>query len=205
MANQLPIPMRLSTLSRMIYDFTYTYQAYDPTSFKTGLLTSRTTAMVWQVPGSWARPLTDPNLNFGVAPLPVVDPEDPATYQNVVTGGWSVNANKSDEQQQLAQDFWPSSSVKRVKSNSLSTGSKTWDLPSLAMLSSNPKGIRQRLRRNPCRIFDKSYEMFNTEYLQHSYDLAGAALNRAIDRVIYDGMSAQETADLLQRELHRLQ
>jgi hypothetical protein len=54
-------------------------------------------------------------------------------------------------------------------------------------------------------LFDRSYEMFDTDYLQHSYDLAGAALIRAIDRVIYDGMSAEETADLLQRELQRLQ
>jgi hypothetical protein len=45
--------------------------------------------------------------------------------------------------------------------------------------------------------------MFNTNYLQHSYDQAGAALIRAIGRVIYDQMSAQETADLLQRELER--
>jgi hypothetical protein len=37
------------------------------------------------------------------------------------------------------------------------------------------------------------------------YDEPGAALMRAIDRVVCDGMAAQDTADLLQVELERLQ
>ena len=50
-----------------------------------------------------------------------------------------------------------------------------------------------------------AFDTFGLGYLQHSYDEAGAALMRAIDRVVYDGMSAQETADLLQIELERLE
>ncbi len=76
--------------------------------------------------------------------------------------------------------------------------------PRSAFLAS--EGYQAALQKEPwMALFDKSYQMFDTNYLQHSYDLAGAALDRAIDRVIYDGMSAQDTADLLQRELQRLQ
>ena len=47
-----------------------------------------------------------PDVRFGVAPHPVVDPDDPATYQNVMYSfGWVVNANADPEQQQLAQEF----------------------------------------------------------------------------------------------------
>lgn len=50
-----------------------------------------------------------------------------------------------------------------------------------------------------------AFDTFELGYLQHMYDEPGAALMRAIDRVVYDGMSAEETADLLQTELERLQ
>ena len=43
-----------------------------------------------------------------------------------------------------------------------------------------------------------AFEDYQLGYIQHMYDEPGAALMRAIDRVVYDGMSAQETADLLQ-------
>ena len=195
---------------QMIYDFTYTYQAYDPTFIQNWFADFPNNRVAMVVAGPWfvgAARLTDPNLNFGVAPVPVVDPEDPATYQNVVYNwGWSVNANKSAEQQQLAQEFLAFILGKKGEVDQPVYWFENMGLaqPRSAFLASD--GYQKALADEPwLTLFDKSYQMFNTDYLQHSYDLAGAALIRAIDRVVYDGMSAEETANLLQRELKRLQ
>jgi len=195
---------------QMIYDFTFTYEAYDPSFLQNWFADFPNNRVAMVVAGPWfvgAARLTDPELNFGVAPCPVVDPDDPATYHNVVYNwGWSVNANKSSEQQQLAQEFLAFILGKKGEADQPVYWFQNMGLaqPRTAFLES--EGYQAALEAEPwMAIFDQSYEMFDTDYLQHSYDLAGAALIRAIDRIIYDGMSAEETADLLQRELQRLQ
>jgi ABC-type glycerol-3-phosphate transport system substrate-binding protein len=195
---------------QVIHDFTFKYQAYDPT-FLVNWFTefpNNRVAMVWA--GPWfvaAARGTNPNLNFGVAPTPVVNPDDPATYHNIVySWGWSVNPHKSPEQQKLAQEFLAFILGKKGQAEQPVWWFENMGLgqPRKAFLEA--EGYKAALEKEPwLEQFSKSYDMFNTDYLQHSYDQAGAALIRAIDRVIYDQMSAQETADLLQRELMRLQ
>jgi ABC-type glycerol-3-phosphate transport system substrate-binding protein len=195
---------------QMIYDFTYTYQAYDPTFLQNWFADFPNNRVAMVAAGPWfvaAARGTDPNLNFGVAPVPVIDPADPATYHNIVYNwGWSVNANKSSEQQQLAQEFLAYLLGKKGEAEQPVYWFENMGLaqPRSAFLQSD--GYKAALASEPwMATFDRSYQMFDTQYVQHSYDLAGAALIRAIDRVIYDGMSAEETAKLLQRELQRLQ
>ena len=62
-----------------------------------------------------------------------------------------------------------------------------------------------KLQSDPwIRVWVDAFENYDIQYLQHMYDQAGQALLRAIDRVIYDGMSAEDTANLLQGELERM-
>lgn len=194
---------------QVIHDFTWKYQAYDPTFLANWFsdFPNDRVAMVWA--GPWfvaAARGTDPELNFGVAPTPVVDPEDESTYHNIVySWGWSVNANKSPEQQQLAQEFLAFILGKKGEAEQPVWWFENMGLgqPRKAFLES--PGYAAALEKEPwLNCFSASYDMFDTDYLQHSYDQAGAALIRAIDRVIYDQMSAEETAELLQRELQRL-
>jgi multiple sugar transport system substrate-binding protein len=194
---------------QMIYDFTYKYQAYDPT-FLTNWFSdfpNNRVAMVWA--GPWftaAARGTKPDLKFGVAPTPVVNPDDTASYHNIVySWGWSVNPNKSAEQQKLSQEFLAFILGKKGQAEQPAWWFENMGLaqPRKAFLES--EGYKAALKKEPwLEQFSRSYDMYKTNYVQHSSDQAGAALIRAIDRVIYDKMSAQETADLLQRELMRL-
>jgi ABC-type glycerol-3-phosphate transport system substrate-binding protein len=194
---------------QMIYDFTYKYQAYDPTFLANWFseFPNNRVAMVWA--GPWfvaAARGTNPNLHFGVAPTPVVDPADKATYHNIVySWGWSVNPNKSPEQQKLAQEFLAFILGKKGQAEQPVWWFENMGLgqPRKAFLDS--EGYKAALKKEPwLGQFSRAYDLFKTNYLQHSYDQAGAALIRAIDRIIYDKMPAQESADLLQRELQRL-
>lgn len=75
--------------------------------------------------------------------------------------------------------------------------------PSNAFLESDT--YNQTLETKPwLRLWVDAFDTYEIGYVQHSYDETGLALMRAIDRVIYDGMSAEETAALLQAELVRL-
>jgi ABC-type glycerol-3-phosphate transport system substrate-binding protein len=194
---------------QMIYDFTWKYQAYDPTFLANWFadFPNNRVAMVWA--GPWfvaAARGTNPDMHFGVAPTPVVNPDDKATYDNIVySWGWSVNPHKSADQQKLAQEFLASFLGKKGEADQPVWWFENMGLgqPRKAFLASD--GYKAALQKEPwLNQFSKSFDMFKTDYLQHSYDQAGAALIRAIDRVIYDQMSAQDTADLLQRELQRL-
>jgi ABC-type glycerol-3-phosphate transport system substrate-binding protein len=116
-----------------------------------------------------------------------------------------VNPHKSADQQKLAQEFLASFLGKKGEADQPVWWFENMGLgqPRKAFLASD--GYKAALQKEPwLNQFSKSFDMFKTDYLQHSYDQAGAALIRAIDRVIYDQMSAQDTADLLQRELQRL-
>lgn len=194
---------------QVIYDFTHTYQAYDPTFLSNWFADFPNNRVAMVIAGPWfvaAARGTNPDMRFGVAPVPVVDPADPETYHNIVySWGWSVNPNKDAEQQRLAQEFLAFILGKKGEADQPVWWFENMGLaqPRSAFLVS--EGYQAALASEPWLArFDESYEMFDTDYLQHSYDLVGAALIRAIDRVVYDQMSAQETAELLQRELQRL-
>lgn len=194
---------------QVIYDFTHTYQAYDPTFLANWFadFPNNRVAMVWA--GPWfvaAARGTNPDMRFGVAPTPVVDPDNPDTYDSIVySWGWSVNPNKTPEQQVLAQEFLAFILGKKGEAEQPVWWFENMGLGQPRQAFLEAEGYQAALEAEPWLTqFNNAFEMFDINYLQHSYDQAGAALIRAIDRVVYDGMSAQETADLLQNELQRL-
>lgn len=194
---------------QMIYDYTYTYQAYDPTFLINWFTDFPQDRVAMVLAGPWfaaAIRAEKPDVRFGVAPHPVVDPDDPATYHNIVySWGWSVNPYKDAEQQRLAQEFLAFLLGKKGEADQPVWWFANMGLgqPRTAFLES--EGYQAALENDPwLRQFDAAYELFDVDYIQHSYDPAGIALDRAIDRIIYDQMSAEETADLFQRELERL-
>lgn len=160
--------------------------------------------------GTWFEPAAaenNPDWRFAVAPHPVVDPENPDTYKNIQwSWGWSVNANKPPEQQQLAQEF-----MAFILGKQGETEQAAWWFdnlgymqPSLAFIESDT--YSETLAEKPwLQVWLDAFEDYEIEYIPHMYDEQGLALMRAIDRVVYDGMTAQETADLLQAELERSQ
>jgi ABC-type glycerol-3-phosphate transport system substrate-binding protein len=75
--------------------------------------------------------------------------------------------------------------------------------PSVAFLESD--AYATALEESPwLQLWVDAFDNYEIGPVQHSYDEAGAALARAIDRVIYDQQSAEETAAQLQNELERL-
>lgn len=205
-ANTEPVVNALQVIS----DFTYEYQAYDPT-FLNNWFADFPQGRVAMVPaGTWFEPAiaqNNPEVRFGVAPHPVVDPDDPATYHNIQWAwGWSVNANKSAEQQQLAQEFMAFMLGKQGETEQAAWwfDNVGYTQPSEAFLESDT--YAETLEADPwLRHWVDAFDMYDIAYVQHSYDEAGLALMRAIDRIIYDGMAPEESAELLQGELLRLQ
>ncbi len=194
---------------QVISDFTYTYEAYDPTFLLNWFADFPNNRVAMVLAGTWFAPAIrneNPEVRFGVAPHPVVDPDDPDTYANITwSWGWSVNPNRPPEQQQLAQEF-----LAFILGGKGDAEQPVWWFDNLGYLQPRTaflesEGYQGTQEREPWlqRFFD-AYEDYEIEYVQHSVDEAGSALVRAIDRVIYDGMSAEETANLLQAELERL-
>ena len=188
------------------YDFTHTYSAYDPyfvTNWFSDFANNRV-AMV--TAGPWFPSVIRaerPDVRFDVAPHPVVDPADPDSYKNVMYSfGWVVNAHADPAQQQLAQEFLAFILGKKGEAEQ-----PLWWLehvgliqPRTALLAS--PGYQQLLAKDPwLRCFIDTFESYAVDYYAHSSDEAGAALVRAINRVIYDGMAPVESAKLLQNEL----
>ncbi|MCI0562746.1 MAG: hypothetical protein MN733_30055, partial [Nitrososphaera sp.] len=118
----------------------------------------------------------------------------------------SVNANKPPEQQQLAQEFIASMLGKKGE-----TEQAVWwfsnlgyTQPSKAFFES--KAYAGKLASDPwLKQWVDAFKIYRIGYVPHSYDEPGAALMRAMDRVVYDKMSAEESTKLLQAELERLQ
>ncbi len=191
---------------QLFYDFKHTYHAYDPyfitdwfSDFSNGRV-AMVTAGPWYPSAILA---TNPDVRFGVAPHPVVDPEDQSTYKNILYSfGWVINANRDPEQQKLAQEFLAFILGKKEESEQ-----HLWWFdhvgviqPSKAFLDS--PGYQATLRQNPwMNCFIDTFDDYQVNYYQHSSDEAGTALVRAINRVIYDKVSPQDTAKLLQNEL----
>jgi len=194
---------------QIIYDFTYTYQAYDPSFLVNWFADFPNHRVAMVLAGTWFAPAIrneNPDMRFGVAPHPVVDPENPDTYANITwSWGWSVNPNRDAEQQQLAQEF-----LAFLLGGKGEAEQPTWWFDNLGYLQPRTaflegEGYQATLEREPwIQTFFDAYENYRIEYVQHSTDEAGSALVRAIDPIIYDGMSAEDTANLLQGELERL-
>lgn len=195
---------------QMFYDFTFEYQAYDPTFLVNWFADFPNNRVAMVLAGPWfaaAIRAERPDVRFGVAPHPVLDPDDPTTYHNIVySWGWSVNPNRDVEQQRLAQEFLAFILGRKGEAEQPVYWFENVGLlqPRSAFLES--EAYQETLDQEPwLRQFIDAYEMFDIDYVQHSYDEVGAALIRAIDRVVYDQMAAEETAQLLQNELMRLQ
>ena len=195
----------------VIYDYTYESKAYDPTflnNFFADIPQGRA-AMV--LAGAWYPGAATPNapdgqFNYGVAPHPVVDPDDPSTYHNISwLWGWSINANSPTDEQVAAQEFMAFILGKKGETEQAQFWFENLGYlqPSVAFLDS--QGYSAAVAADPwLQLFIDAFDDYDIQAVQHSYDEAGAALVRAIDRVIYDGATAQEAADSLQSELQRL-
>ena len=148
----------------------------------------------------------NPNVRFGVAPHPVVNPDDRSTYKNIQwSWGWSVNANKPSDQQQLSQEFLAFLLGKNGESSQPAWwfSNLGYMQPSKSFLASG--AYTDKLATDPwLKQWVDAYSTYDIGYVQHSYDEAGSALVRAIDRVVYEQVTPEESARLLQGELERL-
>lgn len=205
-ANTEPVKKALQTIS----DFTHTSKIYDPTFLNNWFADFPKGRVAMVLAGTWFVPAirqNNPNVRFGVAPHPVVNPDDKSTYKNIQwSWGWSVNANKAPEQQKLAQEF-----IAFMLGKKGETDQAAWWFsnlgylhPSKAFLDS--QAYKDKLASDPwLKQWIDAYSNYDIQYVQHAYDEPGAALVRAIDRVVYDNMSADDSAKLFQAELERLQ
>lgn len=195
---------------QVIHDMTYKYQAYDPTFLANWFADFPNNRVAMVLAGTWFAPAIrqqNKDVQFDVVPHPVVDPSNQQTWANIVwSWGWSTNAAKDAEQQKLAQEF-----LAFVLGKKGEAAQPLWWFenigylqPRTAFLASD--GYKAALEKDPwLKRFDDAFQQYKVEYVQHSYDEAGAALVRAIDRIIYDKMSAEDSAKLFQSELQRLQ
>jgi ABC-type glycerol-3-phosphate transport system substrate-binding protein len=195
---------------QMIYDFTYVYQAYDPKFLNNWFADFPQNRVAMVLAGTWFVPAirqNNPNVRFGVAPHPVLDPDDHSTYKNIQwSWGWSVNSSKPPDQQQLSQEFLAFMLGKNGETSQPAWwfGNLGYTQPSKAFLSST--AYAEKLNSDPwLKQWVDAYSNYEIHYVQHAYDEPGAALVRAIDRVVYDQISPDESARLLQGELERLQ
>jgi ABC-type glycerol-3-phosphate transport system substrate-binding protein len=191
---------------QVFYDFTHVHRAYDPYFAQDWFSDFANDRIGMVTAGPWftsAVRAQSPEIRFGVAPHPVVDPEDPAAYHNVMYSfGWVVNASIDPEQQALAQEFLAFILGKKGEAEQ-----PLWWLeqvgvlqPRSAFLESD--GFQQVLVQDPwLRCFIETFDTYQVDYYQHSSDEAGAALVRALNRVVYDQMDPTESARLLQQEL----
>lgn len=188
---------------QLFYDFTHTYQAYDPYFVKDWFadFSEGKTAMV--TAGPWYPSALDPDTRFGVAPHPVVNPQNPNTYQNIMYSfGWVVNAKLDQEQRQLAQEFLAFNLGKKGEAEQ-----PLWWFEHVGVIQPRTAFLQSdayltKLETDPwMRCFTDTFETYQVDYYQHSSDQAGMALVRALDRVVYNQAKPQETVKLLQNEL----
>jgi ABC-type glycerol-3-phosphate transport system substrate-binding protein len=205
-ANTEPVKKAFQTL----YDFTHTSKAYDPTFLNNWFADFPKGRVAMVLAGTWFVPAikqNNPNVRFGVAPHPVTNPDDKTTYKNIQwSWGWSVNANKPPERQRLAQEFLAFILGKKGETEQAAWWFSTlgYTQPGKAFLES--KAYADKLAADPwLKQWVDAFKLYKIGYVPHSYDEPGAALMRAMDRVVYDKMSPEESAKLLQAELQRLQ
>jgi multiple sugar transport system substrate-binding protein len=191
---------------QQFYDFTYKYQAYDPYFAQDWFADFAKDRVAMVTAGPWftsAILAANPDVKFGVAPHPVVDPDDPKTYQNIMYSfGWVVNANSDPARQALAQEFLAFILGKKGEAQQ-----PLWWLENVGVIQPRTAfiqspGFTQLLEKDPwMNCFIDTFDTYAVNYYQHSSDEAGAALVRAMNRVVYDKMSPADTAGILQNEL----
>lgn len=188
---------------QLFYDFTHTYHAYDPYFNKDWFTDFSNNRVAMVTAGPWFPSTQQEGTRFGVAPHPVVNPDDPDTYQNIMYSfGWVVNANLDDEKNELAQEFLAFMLGKKGEAEQPLWWFKNVGLlqPRTAFL--NAPGYQEIINQDPwMKCFIDTFDTYQVDYYQHSSDKAGMALVRAIDRVVYNQISPEETAELLQNEL----
>jgi ABC-type glycerol-3-phosphate transport system substrate-binding protein len=191
---------------QLFYNFTHTYQAYDPYFSQDWFAEFANGRVAMLTAGPWftsAIRSISPEVRFDVAPHPVVDPEDPTDYQNVMYSfGWVVNANSEPAQQQLAQEFLAFILGKKGESEQ-----PLWWLENVGVIQPRSAfvaspGYEALLEQAPwLSCFVDTFDTYAVDYYQHSSDEAGAALVNAMNRVVYDQMSASDSAETLHKEL----
>ena len=191
---------------QVFYDYTHLYDAYDPYFVQDWFADFANGKVAMVTAGPWfssAILAANPDVRFGVAPHPVTDPADEATYQNVMYSfGWVVNANADPDRQQLAQEFLAFILGKKGEAEQ-----PLWWLQNVGVIQPRTAliesaGYQALLEKDPwLRCFLDTFGTYTVDYYQHSSDEAGAALVRAINRVVYDRMAPADSARLLQNEL----
>ena len=191
---------------QVFYDFTHLYTAYDPYFVQDWFADFANGKVAMVTAGPWfssAILAANPDVRFDVAPHPVTDPENDATHQNVMYSfGWVVNANSDPGRQQLAQEFLAFILGKKGEAEQ-----PLWWLESVGVIQPRTAliesaGYQALLEKDPwLRCFVDTFDAYTVDYYQHSSDEAGAALVRAINRVVYDKMAPADSAHLLQNEL----
>ncbi|MFB0547131.1 MAG: extracellular solute-binding protein [Anaerolineae bacterium] len=195
---------------KVMYDFTWEYEAYDPSFLANWFADLPKGRVAMVLAGTWFEPAIkqqNPDVRFEVAPHPVVDPDDKETWHNIQwSWGWSVNPFKSEEQQKLAQEFLAFLLGKKGEYEQAIWWFKNvgYTHPTKAFYASEE--YKEILAEKPwLKVWEDAFKDYKLDYVPHSIDEPGAALMRAIDRVVYDKMSPEESAGLFQKELERLQ
>lgn len=192
-----------------IYDMTYTFEGYDPTFLNNWFADVPQGRAGMVLAGTWFPAAAAGNVdefNFAVVPNPVVDPDDPSTYKNISwLWGWSVNADSTEPQKQAAQEFLAFILGKKGETEQAAFwfSELGYLQPSKAFLESDT--YQSALEEQPwLDLWIEAFDEYEIKPVPHSYDEPGSALVRAIDRIIYDGATADEAAEQLQAELERL-
>lgn len=194
----------------LMYKLTFDDKAYDPTFVQNWFADMPQGRVAMVQAGTWypgaASPNAEGEFNFGVAPIPVVNPDDPNTYKDVSwLWGWAVNAASSDRKQQVAQDFLAFILGKKGESEQAAFwfAEMGYLQPSNDFLNSDV--YASTIAEKPwLQGFIDALSDYEISAVQHSTDLVGEALIRAIDSVVYDRKSGAEAASSLQIELERL-
>ena len=204
--NTQPVIDALSLLSQL----THEDRAYDPTFVQNWFadIPQGRAAMVQA--GTWypgaASSNAEGEFNFGVAPTPVVDPSDPSTLKDVsYLWGWAVNAASSSPEQEAAQEFLAFILGKKGETDQAAYWFQELGYlqPTSDFLSSDAyaSAVEERPWLQP---FIDALSTYQVGPVQHSTDLAGEALIRAIDKITYDAQDPAQVAAELQRDLERL-
>jgi ABC-type glycerol-3-phosphate transport system substrate-binding protein len=191
-----------------IADLQYEYGAYDPTFLNNWFADVPEGRAGMVLAGTWypAAALGNvPDFDFGVVQNPVLDPDDPSTYHNVSwLWGWSVNADSPDPEKVAAQELLAFILGKKGETEQAAYWFENlgYFQPSDAFLDSD--AYAAALADRPwLDLWISAFDDYEIDAVPHNYDAIGAALVRAIDRVIYDGASAEDAANQLQAELER--
>lgn len=159
--------------------------------------------------GTWFVPAIrdlQPDVNFGVAPTPVMDPTDKSSWVGSQWSfSWSVNANSTPEEQAASQDFLAFILGKKGEIEQALWWFENvgYVQPLRAMFASDE--YQAIVDSEPwLEAFNVTLQDYTLAYNTHVKDEAALAIVRAVDRVVFDGTSAEEAADILQAELERL-